>query len=67
MKTYGGIDVETNIFLTTALVAQWSASRPGRFTSGETAPGTHWIGGWVGPSADLEDMENWKFLTLPGI
>jgi len=22
--------------------------RPGRFTPRERAPGTHWIGGWVG-------------------
>jgi hypothetical protein len=25
----------------------WSASRHGRFTPEERAPGTHWIGGWV--------------------
>jgi hypothetical protein len=35
--------------LTSALdVGEWSASRPGRFTPRERAPGTHWIGGWVG-------------------
>jgi hypothetical protein len=28
-------------------------SRPGRFTARERAPGTHWIGGWVGPRAGL--------------
>jgi hypothetical protein len=33
---------------------EWSASRPGRFTPRERAPGTHWIGGWVGPRAVLE-------------
>jgi hypothetical protein len=44
-----------------------SHSRPGRFTPGEGAPGTHWIGGWVGPRAGLDDMEKWKFLTLPGL
>jgi len=26
----------------------WSASHPGRFTPKERAPGTHWLGGWVG-------------------
>jgi hypothetical protein len=47
-----------HIFLTSALVGdEWSASRPGLFTPGERAPGTHWIGGWVGPRADVEDME----------
>jgi len=32
---------------------KWSASRPGRFAPGETAPCTHWIGGWVGPRVGL--------------
>jgi hypothetical protein len=27
---------------------------PGHFTPRERAPGTHWIGGWVGPRAVLE-------------
>jgi len=35
--------------LTLALdVGEWWASRPGRFTPGERAPGTHCIEGWVG-------------------
>jgi hypothetical protein len=46
MKTYGEVDLKIYVFLTSAGV--WSASRPGLFTSGERAPGTHWIGGWVG-------------------
>jgi hypothetical protein len=33
---------------------EWSASRPGRFTPRERAPGTHWIGCWVGPRAVLD-------------
>jgi hypothetical protein len=33
---------------------EWSASRLGRFTPGERAPSTHWIGGWVGPRAVLD-------------
>jgi hypothetical protein len=32
----------------------WSASHPGRFTPMERAPGTHGIGGWVGPRAVLD-------------
>jgi hypothetical protein len=41
--------------LTSALDGgECSASRPGRFTSRETAPGTYWIGGWVGPRAVLD-------------
>jgi hypothetical protein len=31
-----------------------SASHPGRFVSSERTPGTHWIGGWMGPRAVLD-------------
>jgi hypothetical protein len=70
MKVYGGVDIYIyiHIFLTSALVGgKWSASRPCRFTPGERAPGTHLIGGWVDPRAGLDDVENRKFLTLPGL
>jgi hypothetical protein len=41
--------------LTSALDGgEWSASRPGHITPKERAPGTHWIGGWVGPRAVLD-------------
>jgi hypothetical protein len=54
-------------FLTkTVAGGEWLASRPGRLIPGETALGTHWIGGWVDPRADLDDVEKRKFLTLPG-
>jgi hypothetical protein len=66
MMAYGGVDVQTHVFLTSALVGgEWSASCPGRFTFRERAPGTHWIEGWVGPRADLGDGEKWKFLPPP--
>jgi hypothetical protein len=40
MKAYGGVDVQIDIFLTSALVVgEWLVSRPGRFTPGETGPG----------------------------
>jgi hypothetical protein len=68
MKAYGGVDVETHIFLASALAGdEWSASRPGRFTSAEGAHGTHWIGGWMGSRASLDGVEKRKFLTLPGL
>jgi hypothetical protein len=57
-----------HIFLTLALVGgEWSASRPGRFTPRESAPGTHLIEGWVDPRAGLDDVQKRKFLTLPGL
>jgi hypothetical protein len=57
-----------HIFLTLSLVGgEWSTSRPGRFTPGERAPGTHWIGGWVDLRAGLDDLEERKFLTPPGL
>jgi hypothetical protein len=50
MKAYGGVGVHIQIFFTSALAGgEWSTSRPGRFTPGERAPRTHWIGDWVDP------------------
>jgi hypothetical protein len=64
MKAYGSGCI--HIFLASALVGgEWSTSRPGRFTPGERAPGTHWTGGWVDFRVDLDDLE--KILTLPGL
>jgi hypothetical protein len=63
-----GVNVQVHIFLTSALVGgEWSTSRPGHVTPRERAPGTHWIGGWVDLRAGVDDLENRKFLTLPGL
>jgi hypothetical protein len=63
MKTYGGVDVEIHVFLTSALVGgKWPASRPDRFT-----PGTNCIADWVDPRAGLDALEKEKFFTLPGL
>jgi hypothetical protein len=40
-----------------SLELEWSASCPGRFTLGERAPDTHWLGRWVDPRAGLDHME----------
>jgi hypothetical protein len=46
METYGRVNVQIHVFLTSALVGdEWIASHPDRFTPWEKAPGTHWIGG----------------------
>jgi hypothetical protein len=58
MKTYGGVDVYTHVFMTSVLVGgEWSGSLPGRFTPGERAHCTNWIGDWVDPRGCLDDIE----------
>jgi hypothetical protein len=48
-------------FLTLALDGgEWSASRPIHFTPRKRAPGTQWIGGWVGPRAGLDTVSKRK-------
>jgi hypothetical protein len=64
MNTYGTLGVQICNFLTWAIVG--GASRPCRFTLGERTPGTQWIGGWVGPRAGMDDVENRKILILTG-
>jgi hypothetical protein len=58
MKQCGGNGFINPHFLDSALArGERSASRPGRFTPGERAPGVRWIGGWADPRAGLDDME----------
>jgi hypothetical protein len=53
--------------LTSALDGgEWSASRSGRFTPRERAPGTHWIGGWVGPSNTRSSVIKSRRMILGG-
>jgi hypothetical protein len=61
MKEYAGACIDPH-FLDLRTSWELSASRPGSFT-----PGTHSIGGWVGPRADMDDVEKRKFLTLRGL
>jgi hypothetical protein len=54
------------VSLIPALVwSEWSASRQCRFTLGERALSTRWIGGSADPRDGLDNVEKWKFLTLP--
>jgi hypothetical protein len=66
MKAYWGM--ELHAFLTSGLDGgEWSASRPGRFTPGERAPLTHWMGGWVGPRGSGRGGEEKNSRPLPGL
>jgi hypothetical protein len=57
MKMCGGVE-----FFTSALDGgEWSASYPGRFT-----PGTHGIGGWLGPRAGLNSVDMRKTFCSAG-
>jgi hypothetical protein len=57
----GGVDMYLQAFLTLALEGnEWSASRPSRFTSGEKAIGTYWMGDWEGPIAGLDAVAKRK-------
>jgi hypothetical protein len=64
-RRMGVVDVEIHVFLTSARVGgDELASRSCRFNLGEGVPGIHQIGGWVDPSAGLDDMEKLKNLDL---
>jgi hypothetical protein len=64
-RRIGGVEVWLHAFLTSALDGgEWSALRPGRFTSREKAPSTHWIGGWVGSRAVLDAVVKRKIPSL---
>jgi hypothetical protein len=63
MKTWesGGIAPP---FLISALDGrEWSPSSPGRFNPGEGPPRIHWIGGWMGPGAGLDDVDKRKIFA----
>jgi hypothetical protein len=60
MKAYEEVDVLVyiRVFLALALAG---------FTPGEIIPGTHWIGGWLGPRTGPDDVESRKILHLSGL
>jgi hypothetical protein len=67
MKAYWGTEVQLHAFFTSVLdEGEWPALRPSRFTPRDKAPGTHWIGGWVGPRASLDVAVKRKIPALTG-
>jgi len=61
VKTYWGVEVDFHALLTsTQDVDKWSASRHGRFTSGNRASVTHLIGGCMGPRVGLDAVARRK-------
>jgi hypothetical protein len=60
MKTWGTGGIAPPFLISALDGGECSASHPGRFTPGERAPGTHWIGGWVGLRVDLDAVEKIK-------
>jgi hypothetical protein len=56
-------DIPLNEFIVSTLLTstsdgnERSASRLGVFSPADSAPGTSWIGGWVGFRADLDAVE----------
>jgi hypothetical protein len=65
MKTYGRVDVQTQVFLTSALVGSFTYRALYPPPPGERAPGIHQIGAWVGSKTDVDAVEKRILLTLP--
>jgi hypothetical protein len=59
MKAYGGVEVRDG--------NEWSASRPVRFTPGERAPCTLWIGGCAGRRAGLNAVDKGKVIPVEAV
>jgi hypothetical protein len=45
---------------------KWEDSHSVRFTHGDKAPSTYWIGGWVGPRAGLDALEKREISSPAG-
>jgi hypothetical protein len=57
MKAYGGVDVESHIFLTSPLAgSEWSASRPGSIIPGKKSPRYPLDRKFGAPNMDMEEI-----------
>jgi hypothetical protein len=55
-----------HVFLISALVGDGGQLHaPAALPPGKETPVTHWLGGWVGTRADMDDVEKRIFFTLP--
>jgi hypothetical protein len=62
-KAYGGAQVLFHPFLTSVIHGhEWPSACPSRFTPGNN-PDTHWIGGWLDPSASLDVLEDGEIFS----
>jgi hypothetical protein len=50
MNTNGGVGVQLHHFWPRHYLKSGQLHVPKALRPGERAPGTHWIGGWVGPT-----------------
>jgi hypothetical protein len=57
--------MEPRFLISTLSGGDWLVSRFVRFTPGEKDPGSHRIGGWVGPRVGLDDLKE-KILGSTG-
>jgi hypothetical protein len=61
MKACGGVELQLHAFFDFSTDGgERSASLPDCFTPGERAPGTHWIGGCMGPRAGMDAIAKRK-------
>jgi hypothetical protein len=54
------MEVQLHVLTSALDGCEWSALRPGRFISRETALGTYLIGGWVGQRTGLDAVAKRK-------
>jgi hypothetical protein len=65
MKKYREVVVQLHAVLTSALDGdEWSASRPDRFTPGETVPIFHWIGDTVDPRTSVDVVVSGIYVSV---